>query len=565
MENISAPRGLLDWLERPTGQFEFLDDRGTWQPCPLPDLAARTNGNAARLRALGLRRDDRVVVLHRSGPAFAVSFFGVLAAGGTPCPLAPPQATGYVERWLEGAARVISASAARLVVTDPELVDLANDAVRRSGRSATVCEVDMSASEDFQPQAAAELALVQFTSGSRATPRGVRVSWENLESNIEMIYRWINRPESLGTSWLPLHHDMGLVGGFLVPLVRQLRHGLMRPEQFIKNPLIWLERYGTGIGQVMVMPNFGYDYVVRRVSPDQLTGLDFSAVEVAVSGAERVRRSTLDAFYDLLGPFGLDRKSMQPAYGLAEATLAVTGVRFGEPPLAVGVPRGSDRQSAEIAVVTEAGADRWGEEPATNDLVWHVSCGQPLSGIDVTIIDDSGQPVGERIIGEIAVRAPSVAKGYTQNVSGSSTRFVADQLLTGDAGFKHRGELFVLGRIGDSIQVRGRNIYVEDVESALSDAFVRASGRIVAIAGSRDGVPTICLLSDHEIPVVDVDPIRRRVEDVTGGKVPVVLLRVRRSALEYTSSGKPRRVSMWNKFLAGELAGAVEIHDSAAS
>ncbi|MEV6282764.1 AMP-binding protein [Kribbella sp. NPDC051770] len=557
--------GLLDWLESPAGQFDFLDDRGTWQPCSLPELAACTNGNAARLRSEGVGRDDRVVVLHRTGPAFAVSFFAALAAGGTPCPLAPPLATGYAERWLEGAARVISASDARLVVTDPELAELATEAVRRSGRPAAVIEVDLSAAADFSPQAAAELALVQFTSGSRATPRGVRVSWQNIEANIDMIYRWIGRPATLGTSWLPLHHDMGLVGGFLVPLVQQLRHGLMRPEHFIKNPMTWLERYGSGFGEVIVMPNFGYDYVVRRVSPEQLTGLDFSAVSVAVSGAERVRRSTLDAFYELLGPFGLTRKSMQPAYGLAEATLAVTGVRFGEPPLAVGVPRGSDRQGAEIAVVAETAADRWADEPATDDLVWHVSCGRPLTGIEVTIVDDSGQPLGDRVVGEIAVRAPSVAQGYTQDVPGSSTRFVAEQLLTGDAGFRHRGELFVLGRIGDSLQVRGRNVYVEDVESALHDTVGRGSGRTVVLAGSRDGIPTICLLSDHEISAADLDSVRQRVGEVAGSEVPLVLVRVRRSALEYTSSGKPRRASMWNKFLSGELAGAVVVRDPLAS
>ena len=547
-------RGLLDWVTAPSErELRFLRDDGSWPRHDYAELAAATRAVAAQLLDLGLERGERVVVLHRTGPNFVASFFGVLLAGGTASPLAPPIALGSGNDWTEDAARVIQAAGARFVLADEDLTAAAQTAAQATEGAGQVARVLVPALDRVglaEPMPRAELALLQFTSGSRGPSRGVRVSWENLEANLGMIHRWVGEGQTGGASWLPLYHDMGLVGGLLVPVVYQMGQGLLTPEQFITTPLRWLAEFGERAGEIMVMPNFGFDYVVRRIPPEKIAHMDFSSVKVVITGAERIRPASLAAFAKLLGPRGFRVEALQPAYGLAEATLAVTGVGLGQVPWATAIACGPVEIGQPVAITHRGLLTGFTEEDGE---LWHISCGRPLDGTDVEIVDDLGEVLPEGHLGEIAVTGPAVAQGYTSEDRDASTRFEGRRLFTGDAGFLDGGELFVLGRIGDSLQVRGRNVYVEDIEHALSEEGLFAWHRMAAVAGYLDDAPTVCLLT--EAGGRDVQRVVQLIAAQVGTGVAVRVLRVPRKTIELTSSGKPRRRRMWQRILSGALTG----------
>ncbi|MQY03730.1 AMP-binding protein [Actinomadura macrotermitis] len=559
--------GLLDWVHDPVpGRLlRFLQDDGSWTEYSYTGLAGRVRGLAARLTDAGLDRDDTVVIAHRTGPDFVVSFFGVLLAGGTVSPLAPPVALGTAASWRAHAAHVIGTAGARFALADADLADetaaAAADAANAADAAGTACQVLVPDDREEGPAQAlppARTALLQFTSGSRGPTRGVRVSWANLEANLAMIHEWIGGGSESGASWLPLYHDMGLVGGLLVPVVYQMNQGLTRPEQFIMTPLRWLERFGRHGGEIMVMPNFGFDFVVRRVRPEALEGMDFSSVRVVITGAERIRPASLQAFAALLRPHGFDPRTLQPAYGLAEATLAVSGNGLGEAPRVVAVAPGPLRIGDTVVPVHTGTLDDFAAHPGQADgadgggLLWHVGCGRPLSGTTVEIVDDLGQALPEGRVGEIAVAGPAIAQGYAREDRDASTRFEDGRLLTSDAGFFLDGELYVLGRIGDSLQVRGRNIYVEDLEQALAEEGLFSWHRMAVLAGFAGDVPTVCVVSEV---AADSAAVLAVLQPIVGAEVDVRVVRVPKRGIEMTSSGKPRRRLMWQRLLAGELGG----------
>lgn len=540
--------GLLDWLDAPSEStgLRFLAEDGTWETVSYAALAGHVRATARDLRDRGLTTGQAVVILRRTGPGFAAAFFGTLAGGGTPAPLAPPAALGGGRRWREHAAHVIAESGAALVLADPDLAGTAT-AVAGPGRAVLAPSTAADAPPGSWPPA--ETALLQFTSGSRGKVRGVRVSRGNLEANIAMIgRRWAGRSAGTGVPWLPLHHDLGLVFGLLTPVVRGEPVALMRPEQFVQNPLRWLREHHARPGMVMLMPNFGLEYVVRRVRPERLAGLDLSGVEAVVTGAERVRLDTAAAFLDLLAPCGLRPSALRPAYGLAEATLGVTCAPLGRVAPAVAVAPGPLRMGEPLPLLGSAEVSR--RAPA-GPGVWHVGCGTPLDGLTVRIVDDAGRPVPDGSLGEITVSGPSVALGHTSAQEDPATRFEDGVLHTGDAGFMTGGELYVVGRIGDSLQVRGRNVYVEELEAALAEEGLLARRRTAVLAGYLDDDPVVCVLT----AAPSAEGVAACLAPLVGPDVSVRVVRVRAAAIELTSSGKPRRRSMWRKLLAGEIDG----------
>ncbi|MFB4309962.1 AMP-binding protein [Actinomadura sp. GTD37] len=539
--------GLLDWLDAPSASagLRFLGDDGAWETVPYPALAGLVRATARDLRERGLTTGQVVVILRRTGPGFAAAFFGTLAAGGTPAPLAPPAALGDARRWREHAAHVIAESGAALVLADRDLAGAA-------AAAGPACAVLAPATARDAPPGSwtpAETALLQFTSGSRGRVRGVRVSRGNLEANIAMIgRRWAGRAAGTGVPWLPLHHDLGLIFGLLTPVVRGEPVALMRPEQFVQQPLRWLREHHGRSGLVMLMPNFGLEYIVRRVRPERLGGLDLSGVEAVVTGAERVRLDAAAAFLDLLGPCGLRPSALRPAYGLAEATLGVTCAPLGRAARAVAVAPGPLRMGEPLPLLGSAElSPRAPSGPGT----WHVGCGTPLDGLAVRIVDDAGRRLPDGTLGEITVTGPSVALGHTSEQEDRATRFEDGVLLTGDAGFMIDGELYVVGRIGDSLQVRGRNVYVEDLEAVLTEEGLLTRQRTAVLAGYLDDDPVVCVLT----AAPSAEGVVACLAPLVGPDVTVRVVRVKAGAIELTSSGKPRRRAMWRKLLAGEIDG----------
>ncbi|MCY2994482.1 MAG: AMP-binding protein [Planctomycetota bacterium] len=405
---------------------------------------------------------------------------------------------------------------------------------------------------------AQQTAFLQFTSGSTSSPKGVMLSHANLLYNASLIHAAFgNHPQSSAVFWLPLYHDMGLIGGVLQPLYSGGPCTLLAAAAFLQRPALWLETISRTQATISGGPDFAYDLCVRKVSASERAALDLSRWEVAFSGAERIRAATLEKFADAFAPCGFRHESLFPCYGLAEATLIVSGG-----------PRG--RQLTTIQLQADALARNQVREAAAGDATARrlVGCGENLPTQRIVIADlQTGCRCPEDEVGEIWVQGPSVARGYYEQPEATATVFggqLADTregpfLRTGDLGFLRAGQLFVTGRLKDLIIIRGRNYYPEDIEHSLDGAH----------AGLRAGYTATFSVDveDHErlIIVQEVEPrqrnldsaeaiqaIRRAVAAHHEVEIHAILL-VKAGSIPKTSSGKTRRSACRERYLRDEL------------
>ncbi len=542
---------VIGWLDDPSERrgVRFRQDDGSWQRFTYRELAARTLRAGAALADEGVRPGDVVPLVLPAGPDFVSQFFGLLAIGATPSVLPLPQAL----RAGEGYQNQLRAIAARirpeLAVADPRYQDVVRDSIAELGTTTRVVAPVHADREDAAPRANGELAVLQFTSGSRGAPRGLRISVANMAANLRMIQGWMN-PEGHGAvTWLPLYHDMGLVGGLLGGLTVQVEHALMRPEQFIRDSAGWLAEYGRHPYTSMCMPNFGFERVLARTRPEHLEGLDFSRLRAVVSGAERIDPAVLARFVALLRPHGFDIHALMPAYGLAEGTLAVTGVGRQEVPRLVRAGGLERRLGEKIDVGSVMELDA---EPVSEPWLWQVSCGRPMEHVRVDILDEEGVPQPEGVLGEIYVEGPSVAEGYVDATPEDRAKLGDGKLHTGDAGFLLDGELYVVGRLGDSVKINGQTVFVEDIELELVASGAISRTHATVVAGVAAGTPTVLVVTER--------PLGERLDDAlsvirsfTGDAARARVMYVKRGSIPLTSSRKPRRRALWLSYAAGEL------------
>jgi len=518
----------------------------------------------------------RVLLLYPSGLDFIAAFMGCLYGGAIAVPAYPPRKNRSVER-IEAIAADAEASVA---LTTRDVVDRF-DSLRATAPSLehliwkVDSELDVSWADRWErPDIdGSTLAFLQYTSGSTGTPKGVMLSHENLLHNSLRIMQAfeITRSQS-GVFWLPSFHDMGLIGGILVPLYGGKFNVLMSPVAFLQKPLRWLQAISKYRATISGGPNFAYELCVRKTTPEQRATLDLSSWTLAFNGAEPVRAETIDAFCEAFAPCGFRREAFYPCYGLAESTLMVTGGMKFEPP----VVRSFDAASIETgaAVVRPANA------PAVRRLV---GSGRELDGQDVLIVDpQSCEALPPGRVGEIWVSGPSVAQGYWNRGDASAATFGAmltqsdqpspDQavttwqpnpgpyLRTGDLGFFDNGELFVAGRLKDLIIIRGRNHYPQDIEHGVEEAstLVRA-GSIAAFAVDVDGRERVAVVAEVERGkrepaevAAAFEAIRKRLATEHELAVEAIVL-VRPNSVPKTSSGKIQRHACKRQFLDGTL------------
>ncbi|WP_258562264.1 AMP-binding protein [Nocardia africana] len=454
LQNISDDQALVrGWLVDPataTG-IHLADEEDGWQFRSYAELAELTWSVAGRLRERGLGGGDEagVCVVMPTGFPCVAAFYAVWACGGVFTPIAPPMFADMAQ-YISHVAAILEQAVPRVVVTSVELETLVRQAMTAAGRAdepVVVGDTATPAERTLAP--AAETALLQFTSGSTGTPRGVRVSWHNLATNIRMISRLIDwRPGEAMVSWLPLYHDMGLVGAFLTTVANQGDLYLMRPDQFVRDPARWLRAMTHA--QHSPSPSFALGYVAHRVSPDDIAELDLSGWRTLAVGSEPVEVEDLRSFAELTGARGFSARAYTLAYGLAEATLMVTSSARDRPLTALRVDTATLRHGAPVRVVAEVALadDRWVSGPG-----WITGLGFSTPESTVVVVDEDGRELPDGVLGEMAVIGDSVALGYTDG-AGGATRITDGRLYTGDAGFRYHDEVFVLGRMGTSLKVR---------------------------------------------------------------------------------------------------------------
>jgi acyl-CoA synthetase (AMP-forming)/AMP-acid ligase II len=511
---------LLDWLHEPSGErgISFATSDG-WRRLSWEEIARLSWRVAGGLIEDGLNRGDRVALVGEGGPELVAALFGALLAGAVPS-LCPPPLPFQGEGYSEHLSRLILAAAPVRVLTQDGLEPQVDAIAAAAGAPVIPIARLAAAAPAAGPRPPAAPALVQVTSGSTGRPRPVPVALEHLEANIAAIQRWLGITEADATaSWLPVHHDMGLTGCLLTPASSGTDLYLMSPQEFVRRPLRYLRCFHDGGAQLSAMPGFGLEHIVRRVQPEALDGLELGSWRTLIVGAERIQAGALEAFERLLAPYGFSRRALAPAYGLAEATLAVTGV-------------GRMERWRSLEIDPGAGFGQRVESVSGCDRV--VGCGRAVSGVRVRIADAEGRAVPEGTLGEIVV-------------DGACT---AGVVFSGDAGFLQDGELFVLGRLGDGLKLRGRFVFAEAIESELVASGL-PSRLVAAILGHVGGTATAVAVLETPGPAAVTIASRILRRRAAGARSLVVA--VERGAIPRTSSGKPRRRELWSTFAEGRL------------
>lgn len=548
---------LVDWLDSPDSirGIRFAAEDGTWSAkTTYAELAADVHTAAARIADAAPAPGQRLLVCCGDPRHFVAAFWGTLVAGHTPTPLMPPTVIADPAAYVRRFAGIADVADPALVLSDATTTEALGPALEATGLAGRTLELDIDSEVAAAPaRPPAELSLLQFTSGSTAAPRGTKVTHDNLERNVEMITRWLRwTAESPGISWLPLFHDMGLIGCMITPVIRQSDLWLMTPTTFVRSPETWLDPLGREGVTMTAAPNFGYAYARARLERRDLGGYDFSSWRIAMSGAERIDPRQVSRFIRWLAPHGFRPDAFVPAYGLAEATLAVSGKHAGAPARFLQLEAPTLRLGDRVATGAEAGIDD--AERIGRGEGWIASCGAPVAGVEVAILDAEARPLPEGHLGEIVVRSPSVASGYLNDEAATAERFRDGGVHTRDAGFLAGGELFVVGRMADSVKVRGETVYMDDLEARLTARFAIKPGSYVVVGGPRQGdrEPVVAMVAELE-PGEWSEQCAELLSEAVGGSLTVEVYAGPRGSLMRTSSGKPRRQPMWSALVGGDL------------
>jgi len=505
---------------------------------------------ARALAEAGLRRGDCVALVLPDAEDFLTALFGASIAGVLPASLFSPATAGDLPRYFELTSAVLRTCAARAVITTSALA-AGFEAQRAACPSLqyVLARETLNAAPDAPPIAAGldDIALIQFTSGSTSAPKGVVLTHGNLCANIDAINGpagMATTPDDVAVSWLPLNHDMGLVGMALCALYTARPAVLLPPSLFVRRPVEWLRTISRCRGTISFAPNFAYDLCVRRVKDSDLDDLDLSCWRVAGCGAEPIHPPTLQAFARKMARAGFREASFLPSYGLAEHVVA-----------AAFPPR--DRAPRVHVVAAESLTERRRAEPASaGPVMTLISCGSPLPGHRLEIVHADGRPVADGEIGEIRLAGPSVMLGYYRDDALTAETIRDGWLHTGDLGYLAEGELFVCGRAKDVLIVNGRKYHPQDLEWAVDDLPGIRRGRVVAFGATEDGRPDRVVLVVEPSGTVASDAltesIRRRISDLFGLYVDDVAI-VPSGTVGRTTSGKVQRSLTKERYERGEL------------
>ena len=448
----------------------FVDRKEQDLEVPMARVRQRAMSIAADLMARGVQKGDRVALVLPTCPEFVECLFGVMCAGAIPVPLYPPVRLGKLGEYHSKTAAMLRAVDAALVVTDERIRRLLGTSVQLAApRLGCVTASSLDGLNSVEIGATADaVALIQFSSGTTQDPKPVALTHANLLSNLASIEHYLiadGGPHPVGVTWLPLYHDMGLIGNLLSAFYMQCRMVLLPPELFVAEPGAWLRAISRHRGTVTAAPNFAFSLCLNRIRDEELDGVDLSSWTVSLNGAEAVSAAVQRRFIERFTRWGLRASALTPCYGMAEASLGVTFKPRDTLFRTLGVD--ADKLAREGIVA-----------PGSKELV---SVGPPLAGVQVEIRDAAGMSLPPGQVGRIFVRGPSVMAGYFGRTDLTDQAIHDGWLDSGDLGFTHDGELFVCGRHKDIIVVRGANHAPEEFEAALESLPGVRTGCAVAV------------------------------------------------------------------------------------
>jgi 1-acyl-sn-glycerol-3-phosphate acyltransferase len=516
------------------------------------ELLSAAQRVGAGLRALGVGKGDRVAIMLRTEAAFFRAFIGALITGAVPVPLYPPYRPDQIEEYAHRQRTILRNAGARVLVTFSEVLRVAKilrGAVPSLEHIITIDVVDADPTAEASRRTD-DPALIQYTSGSTGDPKGVLLTHANILANIRAIGEALAvRPDDVTVSWLPLYHDMGLIGAWLGSLYHGVPLVLMSPLAFLSRPSRWLSAVHAFRGTVSAAPNFAFDLCVHKIQDDEIQGLDLRSWRLAMNGSEAVSADTIDRFVRRFGPLGFRASAMCPVYGLAESSVALTISPLDRPPRVDALRREPFERTREI---------RPADASDTHALRF-VASGRPLSRHHVRIVDATGQPLGDRTEGRVEFRGPSVTGGYFRN-SGATRAAMHDGWMdSGDLGYLADGELFITGRVKDIIIQAGRNICAQEVEEAACAAPGIRKGCVAAI-GIHDPVRgterLVVVAETRERDRARKDALRLAVRDLITAAIgvpPDEVVIATRGAVLKTPSGKIRRSAVRDAYVRGTL------------
>lgn len=542
--------------------YHFLEDgRDVSARLEYRSLARHARAVGRRI-ADAVRPNARALLLYPPGPDFLPAFFGCLYAGVIAVPAPAPGGVG-LKHALPRLRAIITDAEPEIVLTTAAMLPDLKDLLGKSLPQITWLSTDgIQQSEGngwtATPTTPADIAYLQYTSGSTTTPRGVAVSHVNVLRNLSLLKAAFScNDDSVYVTWMPHFHDYGLVEGLLQPLFSMVDCYVLSPVTLLKRPLRWLETLSRTGATHTHAPNFAYELCLQRIGPDARQGLDLSRWRCAGNGAEPVRFDTLRRFHDAFAPNGFRWETFYPAYGLAESTLFVTA-------------RAASREPVSLQINAAAlGHDRAVPLARNDKTVGYevVSCGVPQPGTDLRIVDPtSGRECTRGHVGEIWVSDGSVALGYWRHEEETRATFQAridgqpeagPYLRTGDLGFLHHGELYVTGRLKDVIIVAGVNHYPQDIEwTALSACPELRRDHCAAVSFEKSGEETLVILAEYERPEIDWKPVFQRLQEAVAAQHGLAVQQIavlKRGSLQKTSSGKIQRRANRQAFLDGDL------------
>lgn len=513
--------------------------------------AAEARGRA--LLGMGLKRGDRVAMILSQPEDFVITFHGALVAGLVPVPMYPPLAFGKLDAYTESAVNILTAAGASLIISDKMLANILWQVVPRvkSVRDLITVEKLPGAAlyeGDLPGVGPEDLAFLQFTSGSTAAPKGVMVTHGNLIANTWAIAHEglkLDRARDVGISWLPLYHDMGLIGFVIVPLMEGMDIVILPTLAFVRKPNIWMQAMHDYKGTVSFGPNFAFALASKRAGEKEKSTWDLSRVRSIGCGAEPIHPQVIRDFVDTFAACGLRSDVVMPAYGMAEATLAMTFAGLSRPLGTLDADPEQFRAAREVAPPPDEGP------PLT-----FVSCGQPFEGHSVAIMDADDNLLPEDVEGEIVFAGPSVTTGYWQNPEATAESFRGGWLHTGDLGFLHDGAVYITGRSKDLIILHGRNHHPQTIEWAVQDVEGVRRGNVVAFSrpGTESEELVIVVEAKPDAPAGLADRIKAAVAEAVSLKV-VDVVALEPGQLPKTSSGKLQRRKTRDQYIAGVLGG----------